>query len=890
MVTPPRRRFIWMVTTCYGLLALTWIALSDRLLFTLTEGQIQSWLSVGKGAFFVLSTSFLLYFALNTVPPAQSGNAPTVTVSAGQRRYPRWLTYLFAGALSLAMLAAREHLASAFGERSLLILFMLPIVMSALIGGLGAGLLATGLSAFGIGNLTMEPSHSFYINLPDDQVQLGALVLNGLIVSLLAESLQRSLRKANLQRRLLDSVVSGTSDAVFVKDRRGRYLLVNHAAARYVGKPPAAIVGHDDFELFPADSAHEIVSKDKEVMAAGTTVTHEEHLVTEDGKALDFLVTKGPMLDANGQGVGLFGISRDITERKRIERDLAEAAVVFESSHQGIMMVSPRKSITKVNPAFSRITGYALDEVLGKSPKVLSSGVHGPEFYRKMWGNLDHDGFWRGEIWNRRKNGEIYAEILSISVARNESGGVQHYIGVFTDISQIKAHEAELDRIAHYDPLTGLPNRRLLTDRLQQAVMRAARSNKTLAVCFMDLDGFKAINDDYGPINGDALLIGIAENLRQVLRGDDTLARLGGDEFALLLSDIASPEECALALDRMLAAASKEVDVGGKRLSVSASIGVSLYPNDQADPDTLLRHADQAMYLAKQAGKNRYHLFDPESDRKAQKRRTQLEHLRAALDGNQFRLYYQPQVDLQNGQLLGVEALLRWHDPLQGMRSPSEFLPSVHGSDLERPIGEWVIREAVAQAARWYDMHLDISVSINVSASQLLHPGFHELMRQTLANHATLPPGHIELEILESAAIADMDQAIDVLRLCRSLGVRFAIDDFGTGYSSLTYLRKLPVQILKIDQSFIRNMLIDPEDLGIVEGVIQLANTFKLDVIAEGVETREHARQLRRMGCHLAQGYGIARPMPADQLAIWATHWQHTDEWLSLESALKLSS
>jgi diguanylate cyclase (GGDEF)-like protein/PAS domain S-box-containing protein len=856
----------------YGLLAFAWIILSDKLLFALAGSADIGWLSVGKGLFFVLATDFLLFFALCSVPAAQDSGASAIAQEMGPRRFPVWASYLFSLAISLAVLAASSTLASHFGERSLLLLFMLPVLVSALIGGLGPGLLATAFAAY-----SLDQTDGVDVR---DWAQWGVVAVNGLAVSVLAETLQRSLRKANMQRQLLDSVISGTSDAVFVKDLRGRYLLVNRAAASVVGRQAEDIVGKDDFALFPFGIASAIRKKDQDVLRQDVA-THEEQLTVAPGRTLDFLVTKGPVRNTAGHIAGLFGISRDITERKRFERELAQAAVVFDSSHQGIMVVDPARRITRVNPAFTRITGYAPEDVIGKTPRVLSSGLHGPEFYRQIWACIARDGFWHGEIWNRRKTGEIFAEMLSISAAQGASGEIEHYIGVFTDISHIKAHEAELERVTHYDLLTGLPNRRLLIDRLSQAMLRTAREGRSLAVCFLDLDGFKEINDLHGAAAGDALLVGVAGHLKSVLRSEDTLARLGGDEFVLLLSHIGSAEHCTSILDRVLEAASRPVPVQDRVLSVTASLGVSLYPDDQADPDLLLRHADQAMCVAKQAGRNRYQLFDPENDRKAHARRLQLGWLRRALEQGEFLLHYQPKVELGGGKLVGAEALLRWHDPRQGLRAPGEFLPFVSGSDLERPLGDWVIGEAVAQAARWFGQGLDLCVSINVSANQLLDGGFHATMAQVLARHPDLPPHLIELEILESAAIADMEQAVQVMGLCRQMGIRFALDDFGTGYSSLTYLRKLPVQSLKIDQSFVRDMLADPDDLGIVEGVIQLASSFKLESVAEGVETPKHARRLRDMGCHVAQGYGIARPMPADQLPAWAARWRAGDNWLA---------
>ncbi len=582
---------------------------------------------------------------------------------------------------------------------------------------------------------------------------------------------------------------------------------------------------------------------------------------------------------ADGRPLLMSGTHTDIHQRKLLEFAQQEAAVVFESSYEGIMMANAERLITKVNPAFTRITGYEADEVLGQSPHMLSSGRHGPAFYDAFWASINQHGFWRGEIWNKRKTGEEFAVLQAVSVVYDAQGRVQHYVSVFTDISHIKAHEVELNRVANYDPLTQLPNRRLLSDRLQQALIRAERSGKLCAVCFLDLDGFKAINDLHGHAAGDEVLVGVAEHLKSVLRADDTLARLGGDEFVLVAA-VASPDECTLILDRVLNVARQPVSVGGQLLSLTASIGVSLYPADNADPDTLMRHADQAMYQAKQAGKNRYQLFDPEIDRQSQAHRTQLAQLHVALETDQLVLFYQPKVDLVTGEVIGVEALIRWQHPQHGLLQPGEFLPSVYGSDLEHLLGEWVIEAALRQMEAWLNDGTAIKVSVNVSANHLLQPDFSYRLAEALARHPRIPPSDLELEVLETAAIADMEQAVDILQRCNGLGVRFSLDDFGTGYSSLTYLRKLPVHTLKIDQSFVRNMLTDPEDLGIVHGVIELAAAFHRQVIAEGVETLAHGARLRELGCRYGQGYGIARPMPAHQVTQWCSQWLAAQRWL----------
>lgn len=585
-----------------------------------------------------------------------------------------------------------------------------------------------------------------------------------------------------------------------------------------------------------------------------------------------WILTRGRIVewDANGRPLMVSGTHTDISERKLHELSQKDASTVFENSYQGIMVVSPQGLMTRVNPAFSRITGYAGAEVCGRSLSMLSSGRHERHFYEEMYELLEKNRFWSGEIWSRRKNGQIYAQLLSISTVLDSHNAVQHHIGIFSDISQLKEHEAELDRVAHYDPLTGTPNRRLLADRMQQAIARADRHQKTLAVCYVDLDGFKEVNNRHGHSAGDELLKRIVANLQHVLRSEDTLARLGGDEFVLLLYDVGTPEDCSLVLERILNAVRMPITVEHTVLNVSGSIGVSLYPQDHADADTLLRHADQAMYLAKDAGKNRFHMFDPSSDQKAQEHRRMVDRLNTALQKQEFRLFYQPKVDLRSGAIVGMEALIRWQHPQQGLLSPAAFLPYVQGSTLDQPLGKWVISTALDQAACWMQQGYPMKVSVNVGANQLLHPEFLPDLRTVLARHPSLSASHLELEVLETVAISDIEQTVCVLDECHRIGVLLALDDFGTGYSSLTYLRKLPVDILKIDQSFVRDMLTDPEDKGIVEAVIHLANAFNRQVIAEGVETLAHGAALLQMGCQLAQGYGIAVPMPEHEVLAWA--------------------
>ncbi len=887
MVKLSRTPFIRLVTLIYCLLALGWIFLSDNLLALFADRDAILRASSWKGGLFVLATSVLLYLALRAVPPPTADGVAAqldrLAIGPPTKRRRGCVACLFALAITLATLGLRQSLDGLLDGRPLLILFILPVALSALLGGLLPGLLATLAAALGVAFLFLAPAGELALDSQAERLQLYFFVLTGGALSVIIELLKRTREDLDFNRRLLDAIVSGTSDAIFVKDRDGHYVLGNQAAAAFVGRSLDDFIGKTDAQLFSAASAELIARHDEEVIRTRQPRTCDEHAETEQGRQLVFSVSKGPLLDESGAVSGLFGIARDITERKRIELAQQEAAAVFESSYEGIMVLDTMRRIVRVNPAFERITGYSAAEALGVPPLWLDAEAPDADLDTTPWTLLQEQGFWSGEVCSRRKNGERYAQLLSLSAVRDGGGTVQHYVGLFSDISQLKNHQTELDRAAHYDPLTGLPNRRLLGDRLEQSIARCARGTQSLAVCQFDLDDFRQINERHGHAAGDALLRALAGNLASVLRTGDTLAHLGGDSFALLLTAIDSPEDCSNILARVQAAIGTPVAVAGTTLRTSASIGVSLYPDDNVDGDTLLRHADQAMFLAKEAGKNRYHLFDPESDRKAQGHRRHVERLRLALERGEFVLYYQPKVDLGDGRVFGVEALIRWQDPQRGLIAPGEFLPYIENVEpLEQALGEWVLNTALTQLDQWLKSGLQIDMSVNISARQLMQADFVECLDRLLCRYPEIPRARLELEILETAAIADMQRAIAVIQRCARLGVRFALDDFGTGYSSLTYLRKLPVDTLKIDQSFVRDMLVDPDDRAIVDGVIRLAAAFNRHVIAEGVETLEHGQALQRLGCRLAQGYGIARPMSAAQLPAWLRDWQERAVWRSL--------
>ncbi|WP_259364521.1 MULTISPECIES: EAL domain-containing protein [unclassified Colwellia] len=587
----------------------------------------------------------------------------------------------------------------------------------------------------------------------------------------------------------------------------------------------------------------------------------------------------------------------DISERKKIEHEqklaneekeklvdeLALAAKVFTHAREGILITDTKGIIIEVNDAFTEITGYSREDSLGQNPSLLQSGRQSAEFYIAMWKTIFTTGEWYGEIWNKRKNGEVYPEIMTICAVHNDAGELQNYLAMFGDISVMKSKIKKLEHITHYDLLTNLPNRVLLADRLTQAMLQCKRRQQSLAVVFLDLDGFKQINDSYGHDLGDELLIALSIRMKGALREGDTLARFGGDEFVAVLTDLSKVEDCKTTLERLLRAVSEPVALGDVVLNVSASIGATLYPQDNAEADLLMRHADQAMHVAKESGKNCYHLFDTAENVAIKLQLDNLKTIRSALDNEQFVLHYQPKVNMRTGLVTGVEALIRWQHPERGLLNPFEFLPLIENHPMSIEMGEWVIDTALRQISQWQTIGLILptGISVNIAAMQLQQPDFTNKLTRLLAAHADVEARHLELEVLETSALDDVIRVSTTMNDCMALGVNFSLDDFGTGYSSLTYLRRLPANLIKIDQSFVRDMLVNVDDLAIVEGVIALAKSFKREVIAEGVETIEHGTALLQLGCELAQGYGIARPMPASDIPAWISCWKPDISWQS---------
>ncbi len=584
----------------------------------------------------------------------------------------------------------------------------------------------------------------------------------------------------------------------------------------------------------------------------------------------------------DGRPTRLLSTARDVSDM-RIARDRQQLSEsLFEHLHEGLLITDAEHRVLEVNPTFTEITGHSREQLIGTVPSLMRPAETGSDAsvqLEAMHASLEAGGMWRGEILDQRHSGEPCLLQVTVSAVRNANGSVRNHVLAIADVTRTRRQLEQLQRQAHFDELTRLPNRVRLAEMLQSALHTSQREGSLLTVCYLDLDHFKPVNDRFGHEAGDRLLLELANRMRRSLRswagGDDVVARIGGDEFVLLLRTT-TLEESRHAVERVLQRVCQPyaLDLGSGPVTVTASIGATVFPLDDADAETLLRHADHAMYGAKQAGRNGYLFFDAEHDRRAEARFVALGRVQEALDANEFRLHFQPKVDMRAGTVLGVEALLRWKHPEQGLIPPAQFLPLIENTGLSVSVGNWVLLHGIEQLAHWMRLGLDITLSINISARHLQEPLFAQHLAGLLSKYQTPVAKNLIIEVLETAALADVNYTCDLMEECRALGVRFALDDFGTGYSTFTYLKRLPIDMLKIDRSFVINMLSDRQDLAIVEGVIGLSQTFGCTVVAEGVETPEQATKLIQIGCDVGQGNGIAAAMPADEVLPWVREYR----------------
>jgi diguanylate cyclase (GGDEF)-like protein/PAS domain S-box-containing protein len=674
---------------------------------------------------------------------------------------------------------------------------------------------------------------------------------------------------------LLQAQAETTIDGILAVDQTKKVILSNRRFAEIWNVPQKLIDAGDDEPLL----RHVL----EQIADAGAFLERVEDLYEhpeerskdevrlKDGRVLDRY--SSPLLDPGNCYLGRIWYFRDITERIRHEERMRLWSQVLDQSAEGIFICDMEEHILVVNRAFEQLTGYSSEEVVGKTPRLLQSGRHDGRFYLEMWRTLLSTGVWRGEIWNRRKSGELYAEWLSISVVYDHEGAPTHYIGIFSDVTARKRDQEKILRLAQFDSLTDLPNRVLLLERLSQTIQAAVHKNTRVAVMFLDIDRFKEVNDSLGHHIGDMLLQTVGRRLETVTRhGQDTVSRMGGDEFVVIFPDVNQARELSKVAQKLLSCVTPPISVDDHELTVTASIGIAIFPEDGSDAHELIRNADAAMYQAKNAGRNNFKFYTSDLHQRATESLSTENALRHAIDRHEFVLYYQPQVNIQTGRLVGMEALIRWRRPDVGLVMPGNFIAIAEERGLIVPIGDWVLEDASRQAAEWRDSKLlSVPIAVNVSALQFRQRDFMEQLTATTEKHG-VPPSCLDLELTERTVIRDPESTAEKLRTLHAKGFHLSIDDFGTGYSSLNYLRRFPFDKIKIDRSFIA----DENGKNIVAAIIGLGRTLNLTVIAEGVETKEQVESLRAQGCDEAQGYLFGPAVPADDFARTVTEWART--------------
>ena len=680
----------------------------------------------------------------------------------------------------------------------------------------------------------------------------------------ITESKQKEQDLRKLGRALEQSPAS-----VVITDTEGVIEYVNPKFEEMSGYSAEEAIGENPRILKSGDKKPEEYKDLWDTITAGQEWRGVFHNKRKDGSIYWEAASISGLRGEHGDITHYIAVKEDITARKRAEDQLRMNATVFETASEGILVTDANNRVLTVNPAFTRITGYEPEDIVGQDPKILSSGRHEPEFYRLMWEQIKHKGFWSGEIWNRRKDGSVYPEWISIVEIRDEKRDEVHeYVAVFSDISQRKRDEEQIRRQANYDALTGLPNRSLFFDRLNQAVISARREKWLLGLLFVDLDRFKAVNDTFGHVMGDEILQEVGERLKECVRDSDTVARLGGDEFVVLAQDLAEVNDAALVADKIIEQMAEPFTIGGRKVSLGASIGITMYPEDTSSAEEMMRNADMAMYRAKEGGRNRYQFFTVGMQEQVKERVELEQDLRQAIERDEFELYYQPIVDAQSGVLTSVEALLRWKHPKKGMVSPDIFIPLAEDGGMIVTIGSCVIEEACRQLREWRDDGLDFTVSVNVSYRQLSKEFSPWVVSSILKEHK-VSGEWLTMEITEGLLMDDSPEVMEWLNGFKNLGVSLSIDDFGTGYSSLSYIKRFPVDVLKIDRSFVRGLPDDEGDASLVDAILAMAQSMGLQVVAEGVETEEQSQFLRNLGCDRLQGFYYGKPMPAQELKAW---------------------
>jgi diguanylate cyclase (GGDEF)-like protein/PAS domain S-box-containing protein len=697
----------------------------------------------------------------------------------------------------------------------------------------------------------------------DDDGTLRKFICLDIDVSRL-KAIERTLQE---EKERAEVTLHSIDNGVITVDAERRIRYANPAAQRIVGRPAAWLRGRPVDEVLTLQPGQSPRRADR-----GDRVQPVAVRLPDGQRALIDLFT-APLHDGAGERTGEVLALRDVTAEQHNRQELERLSLAVQHSASAILITDPAGRIDYVNPKFTEMTGFTRDEIRGQTPRFLKSGEVAPEVYDTLWAAARAGQPWRGELLNRRKDGSTFWSSVTVTVASDEQGRPRQFVSVMEDVSERKEAEATIHRLAYFDALTALPNRRMFMERAVDAVKAARATGQTLAACYLDLDGFKDVNDSLGHPVGDALLAEVGRRIGASLHPQDFLGRLGGDEFALLLHDAASTGGVAAVGQRIIERLEEVFVVEGHEIFISTSIGVSMFPHDGQDVADLLRKADMALYQAKAAGKRKL-VFFTDAIEARQRERSELEQaLRVAEERGELRLVYQPKIDIASKAVTGAEALLRWHHPSRGLVRPDEFIPLAEETRLIVPIGRWVLEQACRQIRAWTDLGIArVHVAVNISSIQFRSPelvdDIERIIRQT-----GIDASQLEIELTESGLMEDPDGVARTLHRLRALGLTIAIDDFGTGYSSLAYLKSFPVGVLKIDRSFVRDLETDANDRGIAEAVISMARVLKVDVVAEGVETRGQLDVLEAMGCQLAQGYYISQPLPADAFpAFWMRH------------------
>lgn len=652
-----------------------------------------------------------------------------------------------------------------------------------------------------------------------------------------------------------ENFVDALSEPILVLDLSGKILYANKASCSLFNKKTSDIIG-SDFS-YPIEIEKPI---NIEILGVNNKI----------------IIAEVCMREATWKNYPVWVATlTNITERQERENKLNILANVFNFAKEGVLVTDSDLNIIDVNIEFTNITQYTKEEVIGKKPNILKSGLQDAEFYKQMWFQLNNEGYWYGELWNKKKNNETYPQLLAISQIRNVEGDVVNYLGVFYDVSHQEIQRKQMAHLAYYDSLTNFPNRKLLMERIEVAMKKVQRFNNYMALIFIDIDNFKSINDLYNHKTGDDVLIQTAHVLSDSIREIDTLARLGGDEFVILLEGLIHPYDYKVVIDDIYRKLTHPYHIDSHKITINISAGISIYPQKTAiSSAALLSQADQAMYKSKMTGKNRYSLFDEELDLQIRKQEGLINAIKSSFKNNQLKVYYQPKVNMKTGKILGLEGLIRWEHPQRGLLLPNQFLPQMQKDAYFAELLEFTLKTALKQLQLWTRLDDQLTISINISALQLEQENFFEKLINIVKPYSKNIYNRLELEILESSVITKFESTSDIIKKCNKVGIEFSLDDFGTNYSSINYLVNLPFTYMKIDANFIKNIIINERDTKILRAILDIAKAINISVIAEGVETEEHIKYLVDLGCDLGQGFAIGKPMPAEKFPEWYKAWK----------------